>query len=133
MIYGYQNYQKERESLRLEECRRIQEVMAKEIGKDSHALELYDNIIRASVEYIGIRTQWALLDKESRKAINDQRTEKHNAVIDSFDQLASYLKSKGKSCTWRDLIGYEKDGKYFRKRIGDMGCYLAFLTSLSTR
>lgn len=107
--------------------------MAKEIGEDLHALSLYDKVIQASVEYIGIRTQWALLEKEERKAINNQRTEKHNAVIDSLDTLASYLKSQGKRCFWRDMIGYEKDGKYFRKRIGDMGCYIAFLTSLSTR
>lgn len=133
MVFQYKNYEKENEALRPDELKRIHEEMAKEIGEDLHALSLYDQIVQASVEYIGIRTQWALLDKASRKEINDQRTEKHNAVIASFDTLASYLRSQGKRSSWRDMIGYEKDGKYFRKRIGDMGCYIAFLVSLSTR
>lgn len=133
MIFQYKNYEKENEALNSDELKQIHEDMVKEIGEDKQALSLYDQIIQASIDYIGIRTKWALLDKESRKEINDQRTKKHNAVIDSFDNLASYLKSQGNQSEWRDRIGYEKDGKYYRKRIGDMGCYIAFLISLSTR
>ncbi len=133
MIYSIQSYQEQEQSFTMKEAAEIHQAMIDEIGEDEKALELYENIKKAGVEYIEIRTKWAVLPKAERKAINDLRTEKHNAVIDSLDALAAYLKTTGKMAAWRDDIGYEVDGKYFRKRIGDFGCYIAFLLGLSTR
>lgn len=133
MIYSIQSYVEQEQSFTMEEAAAIHQKMIEEIGEDEKAVDLYEKIKKAGVEYIEIRTKWAVLLKEERKAINDLRTEKHNAVIDSLDALCVYLRSIGKEADWRDDIGYEKDGKYFRKRIGDFGCYIAFLLGLSTR
>lgn len=133
MIYSIQSYKDQEQSFTIPEAANIHQKMIEEIGEDEKALELYEAVKKAGVEYIEIRTKWAILPKGERKAINDLRTEKHNAVIDSLDVLCEYLRSVGHNAVWRDEIGYEKDGKYFRKRIGDFGCYIAFLLSLSTR
>ena len=38
--------------------------------------------------------------------------------------MARYLKTQGKNTEWRDALGYEEDDKYYRKTIGDFGCYI---------
>jgi hypothetical protein len=47
--------------------------------------------------------------------------------------MARYLKTQGKNTEWRDALGYEEDDKYFRKTIGDFGCYIVFINSLCAR
>ena len=61
------------------------------------------------------------------------RTSCHDSVIVRFNQLARYLQSHGKAAAWRDTLGYEEEDRYFRKRIGDFACYLAFVNSLLAR
>jgi hypothetical protein len=39
----------------------------------------------------------------------------------------------GKDTGWRETLGYEKDDKYNRKRLGDFACYLAFVNGLNAR
>ena len=40
---------------------------------------------------------------------------------------------QGKAALWRDKLGYEEYDKLNRKRIGDMGCYLAFIHAINAR
>lgn len=71
---------------------------------------------------------------EKKKMDRDSsRTFCHNSVITHFNMLARYLKMQGKPAKWRDQLGYEEDDKYFRKTIGDFGCYLVFINSLCAR
>lgn len=131
-MYTYEDYKNAPQALTIKEANQILLEIQKEIT-DEKAEKLYHDVELAGIEYIHVRTNWYRMTKEEKKAANDQRTLKHNAVINSLDALADYLKSTGKPASWRDQIGYEKDGKYFRKRIGDMGCTIAYLLSLKTR
>lgn len=40
-----------------------------------------------------------------------------------------------KSLSLEDMVqlGYEEDDKYYRKRMGDFGCYTVFINSISSR
>lgn len=133
MIYTAHEYLKEREALTGDQAMRIHDQLKAQIGGDSVALELYDAVVQASVEYIQIRSNWSIHSKEENREFNDVRTEKHNKVIQTLDELAKHLQGKGNAINWRHEIGYEADGKYFRKRIGDFGCYIAFMMSLKSR
>ena len=132
-FFTIHTYDREPEALSIDDAAQIHDQMIFEMGEDLVAKEYYRLLLEASIEYIDIRTKWAIQTKEENHAMNDTRTKKHNAVIYGLDELANYLCSMGYRCAWRDRICYEKDGKYFRKRCGDFGCYLAFLASLSTR
>lgn len=132
MVYTVQDYEREPEALTVEQAQMIHEEIKDEVDDDK-AFELYDKLVKAGVEYIQIRAKWAVQTREENHKMNDLRTEKHNAVIAAVDALADYLKSQDKPAAWRDEIGYEANGKFFRKRIGDFGCYIAFLVSLKSR
>lgn len=132
-IFTIRTYETKPEAFTIDDVAQIHDQMIMEIGQDLIALEYYHRLLRAGIAYMDIRTKWAIQTKEENHAMNDERTKKHNKVIYELDELANYLRSMGYRCAWRDRIGYEKDGKYFRKRCGDFGCYLAFLASLHTR
>lgn len=132
-IFTIHTYEEKQEAFTIDDVARIHDQMIYEIGQDLIAMEYYHRLMHAGISYMEIRTKWSIQTKEENHAMNDMRTKKHNEVIYGLDELANYLRSMGYRCAWRDRIGYEKDGKYFRKRCGDFGCYLAFLASLSTR
>lgn len=131
-MYTYQTLLEQEQALSFQEADSLHQQLLPD-ENDPKENELYQEVLQAGKEYIAIRINWAFQTKEEKKSINDIRTQKHNAVINSLDALAQYQKEKGKDTSWRDQLGYEENGKYFRKRIGDMGCYLAYLISISTR
>ena len=61
------------------------------------------------------------------------RTSIHDSVIIHFNMLARYLRMQGKKAEWRDRLGYEEDNKFYRKAIGDFGCYIVFVNSICSR
>lgn len=131
-MYTIQDYFNQPQALSFQEAETIHRQMVSQID-DSRSEELYRQCLQAGKDYIAVRCQWAFQTKDQRKQVNDTRTKKHNAVIRSLDALAQYNRQQGKETEWRKALGYEENGKGFRKRIGDMGCYLAFVLSLSTR
>ena len=126
-------YMKEQHFLTIEQMQNIHRELVEKIGKDSEALELYEELLTVAVRYASIRVGWQQLSREEKMDRDASRTLCHNSVITHFNMLARYLKMQGKQAKWRDELGYEEDDKYFRKTIGDFGCYLVFVNSLCAR
>lgn len=93
----------------------------------------HEELIAVATKYAAIRAGWQQLSREEKMDRDSSRTFCHNSVITHFNMLARYLKMQGKPAKWRDQLGYEEDDKYFRKTIGDFGCYLVFINSLCAR
>ena len=126
-------YMKEQHFLTIEQMQNIHRELVEKIGKDSEALELYEELLTVAVRYASIRVGWQQLSREEKMDRDASRTLCHNSVITHFNMLARYLKMQGQQAKWRDELGYEEDDKYFRKTIGDFGCYLVFVNSLCAR
>lgn len=133
MVRTYNDYMKLPLCISLEEAQGLHQEIAKEIGNDKEALEIYDELVEKAAEYSVIRSGWAAKDREWQAAHDFRRTLKHDSLIRQFDMLAGYLKRSGKKAVWRDLLGYEQDGSDYRKRIGDFGCYLVFINAINGR
>ena len=129
----FEKYMEEPHSLSMEQMRDIHRELLEEIGKDLDAVELYEELIAVATRYAAIRAGWQQLSREEKMDRDPSRTSCHNSVITHFNMLARYLKMQGKQAEWRDLLGYEEGDKYFRKTIGDFGCYLVFVNSLCAR
>lgn len=133
MISTYKSYLPMEKSLSLEDMVKLHQEMVAEIGNDSDSIELYDELVETSTRYASFRAQWALMSREEKQDKDSSRSACHNSLIVKFNQLARYLKIQGKAAAWRDVLGYEEDDKYNRKRIGDFGCYIVFINSISYR
>ena len=107
--------------------------LLKEIENDPVGQELYDELIGEATTYAEIRAKWLSLDRSQKMEQDSFRTACHNSVITHFNMMARYLKTQGKNTEWRDALGYEEDDKYYRKTIGDFGCYIVFVNSLCAR
>ena len=133
ILNTFENYMVEPHSLPIEQMQDIHRELIEEIGKDPNAVELYEELIGVATRYAAIRAGWQQLSREEKMDRDPSRTSCHNSVITHFNMLARYLKMQGKQAKWRDTLGYEEDDKYFRKTIGDFGCYLVFINSLCSR
>ena len=90
-MFTYQNYCQQDQSLSFQQADNIHQKIVEAIQNNNQGQLLYEEILKAGKEYIQIRVDWAFLTKEEKKKINEIRTQKHNAVISSFDALASFL------------------------------------------
>lgn len=133
MISTYDNYLPMKKSLSLEDMAQLHRQMISEIGDDSDSLELYDELVETATRYSFFRSHWNLWSREEKMDQDSSRTACHDSLIVKFNQLSRYLTMQGKAAAWRDVLGYEKDDKYYRKRIGDFGCYIVFINSISAR
>ena len=129
----FEKYMEEPHSLSMKQMQDIHRKLIEEIGKDPDAVELYEELIAVATRYAAIRAGWQQLSREEKMDRDPSRTSCHDSVITHFNMLARYLKMQGKQAEWRDSLGYEEDDKYFRKTIGDFGCYLGFVNSLCAR
>lgn len=133
MIAAYDDYLSMPQSLSAEEMAVLHRDMIREMGDDSDALELYQELVVTATRYISFRSNWLLWTREEKMANDPGRTSCHDSVIVKFNQLARYLRSQGHAAAWRDTLGDPEEDRYYRKRIGDFGCYLAFVDSLLAR
>ena len=126
-------YMEEPHSLTIEQMQSIHRELVEGIEKDSDEIELYEELIAVATRYAAIRAGWQQLSREEKMERDSARTFCPKSVITHFNMFARYLKMQGKPAKWRDQLGYEEDDKYFRKTIGDFGCYLVFINSLCAR
>lgn len=133
MICTYEEYLKQPKAISFEKMQMIHAEMLAEIGADTEALELYDELMKIATRYAAIRANWPLLSREEKNEHDSGRTSCHNSVITHFNMLARYLKQQGKTAAWRNELGYEEDDPYNRKAIGDFACYLAFVNGANAR
>ncbi|WP_394282997.1 hypothetical protein [Frisingicoccus sp.] len=132
-INTFSEYLKEPHSLTMAQMQQFHEEMVEEIGNDPDARELYDDLVDASTKYAAIRAAWNYMSREDKINQDSIRTSYHNSVIIQFNVLARCLRAQGKKAEWRDRLGYEEDDRYFRKTIGDFGCYIVFVNSVCAR
>ncbi|EEQ57881.1 hypothetical protein CBFG_01591 [Clostridiales bacterium 1_7_47FAA] len=109
MISTYGNYLPMEKSLSLEDMVKLHNEMVLEIGSDSDALELYDELVETATRYASFRAQWCLLSREEKQDKYPSRSACHNSLIVKFNQLARFLKMQGKTAEWRDTLRYEED------------------------
>ena len=133
MITTYEEYIKLPKALPFEQMQAIHKQIVLEVGNDPDALELYDDFIKVATRYAAIRANWLLLSREEKLDQDSGRTSCHDSVITHLKMLARYHKQQGKTAAWRDELGYEEDGSYNRKAIGDFACYLVFVNSINAR
>lgn len=133
MISIYEDYIEMPESLSVEVMSQLHAEILNEIGSDSDAAELYEELIKAATKYMYFRSNWHLWDRQEKLSKDASRTSSHDSVIVKFNQLSRYLKMQGKQADWRDKLGYEEENPNFRKRIGDFACYIVFVNSLVAR
>ena len=133
MVCTYEEYLKQSKAITFEKMQTIHTEMLAEIGADTEALELYDELMKVATRYAAIRANWLLLSREEKSEQDSGRTSCHNSVITHFNMLARYLKQQGKAAAWRDKLGYEEDDLYNRKAIGDFACYLVFVNGVNAR
>lgn len=133
MITTYEEYIKPPKAQPFEQMQAIHKQIVLEVGNDPDALGLYDDFIKVATRYAAIRANWLLLSREEKLDQDSGRTSCHDSVITHLNMLARYLKQQGKTAAWRDELGYEEDGSYNRKAIGDFACYLVFVNSINAR
>mgnify|MGYP004518271005 CR=1 FL=1 len=104
-----------------------------EIEGDPDALELYEDLVDAATKYATIRAKWLKMSREEKMDTDSLRTSHHDSLIIHFNMLARYLKMQGKNAAWHDQLGDDKCNKYYRKTIGDFGCYIVFINSICAR
>ena len=133
MYPTYEEYLQMPKSLPFNEMQELHAQILSAIGTDTEAQELYEELIGASITYASIRAKWLTLSREERASTDSRRSSAHDNVITHINVLARYLNMQGKETAWRDALGDEKEDPNYRKRIGDFGCYLAFVNALAAR
>lgn len=133
MVCTYEEYLKQPKAITFGKMQIFHAEMLAEIGADTEALELYDELMKVATRYAAIRANWLLLSREEKSEQDSGRTSCHNSVITHFNMLVRYLKQQGKAAAWRDELVYEEDNPYNRKAIGDFACYLAFVNGINAR
>lgn len=133
MLDTYDSYLKEPRTMTFEQMDSLHKEMLTEIGKDSEGLELYQELCDAAESYAAMRAKWHRLPREEKMEQDSLRSSYHDSVIIHLNMIARYLRMQGKKAEWREKIGDETDDPYYRKTIGDFGCYIVFINSLCAR
>lgn len=132
-INTFDDYLNEPCALHFDQMKRFHQEMIDEIGMDPKAVELYDDLVSEAGKYAAIRASWQQMSREEKMEKDSLRTSIHDSVIIHFNMLARYLRMQGKKAEWRDRLRYEEDNKFYRKAIGDFGCYIVFVNSICSR
>ena len=85
MICTYEEYLKQPKAISFEKMQMIHAEMLAEIGADTEALELYDELMKIATRYAAIRANWPLLSREEKNEHDSGRTSCHNSVITHFN------------------------------------------------
>ena len=129
----YDTYLKRVFALPFMDAARIFATIKKQIENDEDMTDLYHDLLSRSIKYSSVRAEWQMMTTEEKGAIDDRRSEIHNAVIREFDILARNLGKLGHDTSWRDELGDLNRNPDYRKRIGDMACYLVLFEGLNAR
>ena len=129
----FADYIKEPYALEFDQMKMLHEDLLSEIDDDPDTIELYEELIDAATKYAAIRAKWGRMTREEKMDTDSLRTSHHNSVIIHFNMLARYLCMQGKKAAWRDALGDDEGNRYYRKTIGDFGCYIVFVNSICAR
>ena len=88
MISTYENYLPMEKSLPIEDMVKLHNEMVLEIGSDSDALELYDELVETATRYAAFRAKWPLMNKEEKMDTDPSRSACHNSLIVKFNPVS---------------------------------------------
>ena len=129
----YDSYLERIFALPFEDASRIFTTIKKQIENNAEMTDLYHDLLSRSIGYSSVRAEWQMMTTEEKGAIDKRRSEIHNSVIREFDILARNLGKLGHDTSWRDELGDLDQNPDYRKRIGDMACYLVLFEGLNAR
>lgn len=92
---------------------------------------LWHDVVDAAIKYASMRAKWLTLSQQERIDADAQRTVLHNDLIFSITLLHGYFAEQGWNVDWIDLFNI--NGDIDRKRIGDFGCYVAYVYGVNAR
>ena len=131
LINTYEDYLKHKagEILTIEDAARIYNGMVESIKKCTleDKMDFWNDCIKSAMEYCYIRNQWEFMNLEQKVDADPGRTVRHNGFIITVDVLARIAEKEGVDNSWRKELGDS------RKRIGDLACYIAYITGISNR
>ena len=133
MMNTFESYLMEPYILDFNQMQDLHADLLSEINNDTDAIELYEELVDVATKYTSIRVKWGRMTREEKMDADSLRTSHHNSVIIHFNMLARYLRMQGKKAAWRDKLGDDEDNRYYRKTIGDFGCYIVFVNSICAR
>ena len=142
-VYTFPAYSRMKDALTIEEMDRlvgiIEDFCLLHPG-DEDFEELYDSVEERSLRYADIRQRWSRMSFGERAVIDDDRTAAHDSLIRAFRILFRYMGSASEEDekerifdAWNLLSREDRLGIPSRKRVGDFGCYLAFLAAVHQR
>lgn len=129
----YDSYLERVFALPFTDASRIFATIKTQIENDEEMTGLYHALLSRSIEYATVRAEWQMMETDEKGTIDKRRSEIHDAVIREFDILARNLGKLGHDTSWRDELGDLNRNPDYRKRIGDMACYLVLFEGLNAR
>ncbi len=130
--YTYNEYLEMSDALSFEEADKIYRMLLDNANtEDEDFLELWEDFMKVAVTYANVRGNWKLFPRGQRRHTDDERTACHDAVISHLNGLARYMEMQGWDTAWRDELG--RDERLHRKRLGDFGCFAAYVYSVIAR
>lgn len=130
-IPTFSEYRKEfRTALDFSEFEEVLQKISEAVEDDADGQELFQELEDQSVKYANIRARWHGMPLNERAQIDGSRTACHDALIVKVNQLKRYLAMCGKDVSWADELGDVEVDRGNRKRIGDFGCYIAFIAGI---
>ena len=131
MVNTYEAYLKHPagNTITMEDALRIYTAMAACIEKCSaeDKMEYWNDFLNKAAKYAYIRNRWETMTREEKIEEDDSRTAMHNSLITAINVLSRIVGNEGVENAWREELGEN------RKRIGDFGCFVSYITGISNR
>ncbi|MBR6308589.1 MAG: hypothetical protein IKR39_08275 [Lachnospiraceae bacterium] len=131
MINTYEAYLKHPKGniLKIEDAmdiyRRLAECISK--CKVEDKMDFWNDFLKRAAKYTNVRNEWEHLTLEEKVATDHSRSCVHDGFIMSVNVLARLAEEEGLDTSWREDLGSD------RKRIGDFGCFVTYITGISNR
>lgn len=130
ILYNYSDYLLNTAAISFEEAVEIYSQLIYELKNksyDTDLADLWEELVKAAVEYGKMRADWLLMTNEEKADRDKTRTALHDSVIVNYNILARYMKQQNMDISWRERVGED------RKRAGDFACYISCFYGLSAR
>ena len=126
---SYQTYLQKNNTLPIEDSIRIYNQMISSFAqcKTEGKEDIIEQLIKSACYYTNIRSEWEFMDNEAKSKDDINRTSAHDSFIRNLNITERMLKNENIDTSWRTELGNE------RKKIGDFGCFLCFITALNNR
>ncbi len=131
MINTYEAYLKHEAGniITMEDALQIYADMAKCISEctTEDKMDFWNDFLDKAMRYANVRCKWELMTREEKMDADSARTALHNSFITAVNVLSRIAEQEGVDNSWRERLGDN------RKRIGDFGCFAAYITGICNR